>query len=104
VPEPATVVERVEKKGLDRRNINISYCVQTYNRDGNKLEIPRDTCVNKDNVRVCIRVCAYIYIYIYIYIYMRAAYLINFSKCRILRQALSISVLYKNGEKSNKFF
>lgn len=37
----------VEKKGLDGRNINISYCVQTYSRSGNKLEILRDTCVNK---------------------------------------------------------
>jgi len=41
--------ERVEKKSLDGRNINISYCVQTYNRSGNKLEILRDTCVNKDD-------------------------------------------------------
>lgn len=39
----------VEKKGLDERNINISYCVQTYSRSGNKLEILRDTCVNKDD-------------------------------------------------------
>lgn len=39
----------VEKKGLDGRNINISYCVQTYSRSGNKLEILRDTCVNKDD-------------------------------------------------------
>lgn len=38
----------VGKKGLDGRNINISYCVQTYSRSGNKLEILRDTCVNKD--------------------------------------------------------
>lgn len=34
------------KKGLDGRNINISYCVQTYSRSGNKLKIPRDTLVN----------------------------------------------------------
>lgn len=53
MPEPATAVERVEKKGLDGRNINISYCVQTYSRSGNKLEILRDTCVNKGNV--CMR-------------------------------------------------
>lgn len=39
----------VEKKGLDGRNINISYCVQTYSRSGNKLEILRDTCANKDD-------------------------------------------------------
>jgi len=66
VPEPATAVERVEKKGLDRRNINISYCVQTYNRDGNKLEILRDTCVNKVHTHTYTQ-----YIYIYIYIYAR---------------------------------
>lgn len=29
----------MEKKGLGGRNINISYCVQTYSRSGNKLEI-----------------------------------------------------------------
>lgn len=34
------------KKGLDKRNINISYCVQTYSRSGNKLKIPRDTLVD----------------------------------------------------------
>lgn len=49
----------MEKKGLDGRNINISYCVQTYSRSGNKLEILRDTCANKDDIAmyVCVCVC-----------------------------------------------
>lgn len=47
----------MEKKGLDGRNINISYCVQTYSRSGNKLEILRDTCANKDDIAMYVYVC-----------------------------------------------
>lgn len=39
MPEPTGGWKGVEKKGLGGRNINISYCVQTYSRSGNKLEI-----------------------------------------------------------------